>query len=205
MISDDVLDLVDWRRRVFEIYRAVRLADDPAEAWHRWRRERDELFKHHPQSPVPVYERRDFDGLAYFDYNPAARVIASVVPLREPEPSTVEASEGTMEVLRFATAAFTLFDQPQELSLFWFSSYGGGMFLSFKDATSGKESYGGARYLLDTVKGADLGAGDAEIPLDFNFAYQPSCSYDPRWVCPLAPMNNRLKVEVRAGERWNKP
>ena len=79
--------------------------------------------------------------------------------------------------------------------------YGGGVFLSFADATSGTETYGACRYLLDTVKGSDLGEHGGRLVLDFNFAYNPSCAYDPRWVCPLAPPGNRLAIPVRAGER----
>ena len=71
----------------------------------------------------------------------------------------------------------------------------------FADQTSGSETYGGGRYLLDTIKGSDLGGGGAELILDFNFAYNPSCCYDPRWSCPLAPPANRLAVPVKAGER----
>ena len=64
-------------------------------------------------------------------------------------------------------------------------------------------TYGGGRYLIDTVKGADLGF-DREhgtAVLDFNFAFNPSCSYDARWACPLAPAANRLAVPVTAGEQ----
>ena len=88
------------------------------------------------------------------------------------------------------------------LELYWLEGYGGGVFLPFGDVTSGKETYSGGRYVLDTVKGADLG-GDAQgqLVLDFNFAYNPSCSYDPRWACPLTPHANRLDFEMRAGER----
>jgi hypothetical protein len=87
------------------------------------------------------------------------------------------------------------------LELYWLTSYGGGLFLPFADATSGTETYGAGRYLLDTVKGADLGQEEGRLVLDFNFAYFPSCAYDPRWTCPLAPPANRLSVPVRAGER----
>ena len=89
----------------------------------------------------------------------------------------------------------------QTLDLYWLDGYGGGIFLSFADATSGRETYGACRYLLDTVKGADLGEEGGRLVLDFNFAYNPSCAYDPRWVCPLAPPGNRLAVPIRAGER----
>ena len=74
------------------------------------------------------------------------------------------------------------------------------MFLPFRDATSGNTTYGGGRYLLDTAKGADLGSAGDALVLDFNFAYHPSCVYDPKWVCPLAPLANRLAVAVEAGE-----
>jgi len=85
----------------------------------------------------------------------------------------------------------------------WLEGYAGGLFLAFRDRTSGGPTYAGGRYLLDTAKGADLG-GDPRrgtIVIDFNFAYQPSCAFDPRWPCPLAPPQNWLDVEIRAGER----
>ncbi|HET7743112.1 MAG TPA: DUF1684 domain-containing protein [Gaiellaceae bacterium] len=90
-----------------------------------------------------------------------------------------------------------------ELELTWNDGYGGGLFLAFQDETTGDTTYGGGRYLVDTVKGADLGfdGGEGTAVLDFNFAYNPSCSYDPRWACPLAPSANRLPVPVAAGER----
>ena len=90
----------------------------------------------------------------------------------------------------------------QELEVYWLEGYGGGIFLPFRDPTGGTETYGAGRYLLDTVKGADLGTSDGLLVCDFNFAYNPSCAYDPLWVCPLAPPPNRLEVPVRAGERY---
>jgi uncharacterized protein len=114
----------------------------------------------------------------------------------------IEASaDGRYAFTRFGTVRFELDGDRCGLSLFWLEGYGGGLFLSFRDATSGKTTYGACRYLLDTVKGADLGTEDGRLVLDFNFAYQPSCSYDPIWVCPLAPPENRLTVPVEAGER----
>jgi len=87
------------------------------------------------------------------------------------------------------------------LELYWTEGYAGGVFLPFTDVGAGRSTYGGGRYLLDTSKGADLGMKEGNLVLDFNFAYQPSCSYDPRWVCPLAPPVNRLPFPVEAGER----
>ena len=197
----DSFALADWRRRVFELYRAVREVRDPAEAWRGWRAGRDELFAHHSQSPLPADERAGFGGLAYFGYDPAARVLATVAPL---EPMTLDiatSGEDPYRFTRFGTAAFELGGEPQALELYWLEGYGGGLYLPFADATSGNETYGAGRYLLDTIKGADLGLERDRLVLDFNFAYNPSCAYDPRWVCPLAPPPNRLPVAIRAGER----
>jgi hypothetical protein len=89
--------------------------------------------------------------------------------------------------------------------VYWIAVYGGGVFIPFRDATSGHESYGAGRYLLDTIKGADLGGRGERLMLDFNYAYNPSCAYDPRWSCPLAPPANWLPVPIRAGERAPQP
>jgi uncharacterized protein (DUF1684 family) len=199
-VRAEFLELVDWRRRVFEMYRRVRLAPDPAAAWVEWRETRNELFRSHPQSPIPPGDRASFRGLSYFDYDPSFRVLAQLESV-EPDTWSFDASEGTLILDCAARASFTLLEQPLSLNLYWFRSYGGGLFLSFRDGTSGRQTYGGCRYLLDTVKGADLGEAGGRLVLDFNFAYQPSCAYDPRWVCPLAPPSNRLIMEIRAGER----
>ena len=74
-----------------------------------------------------------------------------------------------------------------------------------KDATSGTATYGGGRYLIDTVKGADLGGDGGRLILDFNFAYNPSCAYDPAWACPLAPAGNTLRRSLLAGELMPQP
>ena len=196
----DPLQLLDWKRRVFEVYAQVRRARDPKEAWGQWRVSRDELFRAHPQSPIPPDDRAAFEGLTYFEYNPAARVLADVAPA-SPESVEIAGSAGeSFSFTRFATASFELRGEPGRLELFWLEGYGGGVFLSFRDATAGDETYGAGRYLLDTVKGADLGMEKGRLVLDFNFAYNPSCAYDPRWACPLAPPANRLAFPIRAGE-----
>jgi uncharacterized protein (DUF1684 family) len=196
------LDLLDWRRRVSSLYSEVRAAADPEKAWWRWREVRDELIGSHPQSPLPDEARAGFTGLAYFDYDPRWRVAASIEPA-EAEPIELPGSAGaSFGATRFAKAAFRLGEKDLTLGMYWLEGYAGGLFVSFRDGTSGKETYGACRYLLDTVKGADLGGEGNELLLDFNFAYNPSCSYDPRWACPLAPPDNRLPIEVRAGERY---
>jgi uncharacterized protein (DUF1684 family) len=196
----DELSLLDWKRRIFGVYAEVRADDDPAHAWRRWRDVRDELFGAHAQSPLAAGERARFAGLPYYDYDPRFRVVGVVEPAERERREIATSGEQPYTFSRFARVRFDL-EGEQALDLFWLEGYGGGVFLSFADATSGAETYGACRYLLDTVKGADLGGTGDEIVLDFNFAYNPSCSYDPRWVCPLAPPGNRLAVAVRAGER----
>jgi uncharacterized protein len=198
----DPLALLDWKRRVFALYAEVRGIPDAGGAWSRWREGRDELFAAHPQSPLPPEERARFDGLPYFDYDPGARVEA---PIDDAKPRTYEiatSGDGTYSFTRFGAVRFELGGEPCELEVYWLEGYGGGVFLPFRDATAGTETYGAGRYLLDTVKGADLGTSGGRLVLDFNFAYNPSCAYDPQWVCPLAPPPNRLGVSVQAGERY---
>ena len=86
------------------------------------------------------------------------------------------------------------------LELYWLDAYGGGIFLPCRDETSWRETYGAGRYLLDTVKGADLGGTEDTIVLDFNFAFNPSCAWDDRWACPLTPPANRLDLRIAGGE-----
>jgi uncharacterized protein len=200
-VIGDLVALSDWRRRVSDLSHEVRAASDPATAWRTWRAGRDDLFARHPQSPLPEGERAGFRGIAYFDYEPSARVLATVAPV---EPVTLDiatSGNGAYRFTRFGNATFELGGHSLALELYWLEGYGGGVYLPFADATSGATSYGGGRYLLDTVKGADLGMEEGRLVLDFNFAYNPSCAYDPRWTCPLPPPANRLPVDVRAGER----
>jgi uncharacterized protein (DUF1684 family) len=195
------LELADWRRELFALYARVRASDDPAAAWEMWRRTRDRLFAEHPQSPLDDAGRAAFRGLPYHRYDPGFRVTADVAAT---EPAELELATSTGEPYRFrrfGCARFALSGVELELPLYWLEGYGGGLFLPFADRSSGRTTYGAGRYLLDTVKGADLGTAGGRLVLDFNFAYNPSCVYDPAWTCPLAPAGNRLDVEVRAGER----
>jgi uncharacterized protein (DUF1684 family) len=196
------MELLDWRRQVALLYRAVRESTAPPEATlAEFRNGRDRLFKSHPQSPLSERRRPAFDRLDYFDYDVAMRVVGRVEAV-EPQRFEMPAGEdGTVVVERFGAVRFELAGQAHSLSLFWIAAYGGGLFLPFRDATNGDETYGGGRYLFDTVKHADLGGDGDTIVLDFNYAYNPSCCYDDRWVCPLAPPESLLAIPIPAGER----
>jgi uncharacterized protein len=197
----EIVDLLDWKRATFALYATIRAERDPEAAWRHWRSVREEMFVSHPQSPLSERSRSRFTGLDFFDYDPAWRVMAKL-EIAEPQTYRIPASnDGSYSFTRFAVARFEARDTRLALECFWLDGYGGGLFLPFRDETSGKTTYGACRYLLDTVKGADLGMEGDGLVLDFNFAYNPSCSYDPRWVCPLAPPTNRLPVAVEAGEK----
>ena len=167
-----------------------------------WREGRDALFKTHPQSPLDEQQRSSFKALPFFEYDPALRF---TVQLRAAEGASFLVSagaDGDVRLRCFAQTDGLRQAIGRELSLFWVEGYGGGVFLPFADATSGDDTYGGGRYLLDTIKGADLGTDVAGLTvLDFNFAYNPSCSYSERYTCPLTPADNRLSIPVRGGER----
>ncbi len=110
---------------------------------------------------------------------------------------------GVMAFRRFGAVTVPFPAGSRRLELYWMEGYAGGLFLPFRDATNGTETYGAGRYLLDAAKSADLGGDFAAgtLVLDFNFAFQPSCAFDPKWACPLAPPANRLDLFVHAGER----
>lgn len=206
----DYLNLFDYRSRVAEMYRermrATLAGEDATAIWQRFREARNKLFAYHPQSALDEEQQREFQELRYFPYNPAMCVVAEIDTNAEPVRSTVAMNaEESMTMTTVGRLHFTIEGGALGLSLYWLNIYGGGLFLPFRDATCPAESYGGGRYLFDTIKGSDfLPAPDApgreRILLDFNYAYNPSCAYNDRWVCPLAPVENRLNAPIRAGE-----
>jgi uncharacterized protein (DUF1684 family) len=201
--------LADWRRHVAALYAEVRAlaATDPAVAHRHWREVRERLFRGHPQSPVPMEARASFVA-RHFDYDPARRYSLLLQPAPPVAPGALalqlpNSGADTLAFSRLGRVEIPFDDRPRTLSVFWMSGYAGGLFVPFRDATNGRETYGAGRYLVDGAKSADLG-GDpmaGTLILDFNFAFQPSCAFDPRWACPLAPPENRLDLAIEAGER----
>lgn len=190
----DAFDVLDWRRRVFALYADVRAEADPAAGHERWRRGRDELFAEHPASPLLPEDRQGFDGLRVAAYDPAWRFEVEVRPA---EATRWDVETGTDGVVPFERLGSVELPGVGELDLWRLTTYGGGVFLPIRDRGEG---YGGGRYLLDTVKGADLGNDGGRLVVDLNFAYAPSCAYDPAWACPLAPAGNTVEVAVPVGE-----
>ena len=204
------LTLLAWRRQVHALYAAVRLEPDPAAAHATWRAGRDELLAGHRDTPLLPEDRVGFAGLRVAAYDPAYRHVVEVDT--DVEPHHLDVPTATDGVVPFDRIGVLHLPGVGDLDVWWLGSYGGGVFVPVKDALAGRPSgpatYGAGRYLLDTVKGADLGGeidpvtGRGTLVADLNFAYNPSCAYDPAWACPLAPPGNVVRVPLPVGELY---
>lgn len=193
------LMLTDWRRQVSALYAAVR-AERAAATGHRlWREGRERLFREHAESPLSPSDPLRSTGLAYWPYDPGLRFELPLTPAAD-RALSLPTGEGVTALRRIGSVSLP---SPLDatLDVWWLDQYAGGVFLPVRDGTAGEESYGGGRYLLDTAKGADLGARGHVLTIDLNFLYHPSCRYSDAWQCPLAPDGNRIAAAVRGGER----
>jgi uncharacterized protein len=171
------------------------------ETWRRalarFRREKDEFFKTSHDSPLPHQDRTGFTGLRYFDPDPALRFEAKLQRYAAPEALVLTTSKGTRQLFN-RVGHFDLVVDGTPVPLHAYQSAereDPSLFIPFRDPTSGKESYGAARYLDLEVE------HDDEYVPDFNYAYNPYCAYSEDYVCPLPPQENWLKVPIRAGEK----
>ena len=183
------LELLDWRRRVAALYREVRELADPAAAHEHWIAGRAALFATHSQSADRNAKLR------YAPYDVKWRFDVELVSAPEQRIEIPTATDGVVPFDRVGTVEL---EGVGSLDVWWLGSYGGGMWLPIRDRNP--DTYGGGRYVLDTVKGADLGGSGERLVVDLNFAYNPSCAYDEAWACPLAPPGNVLDVPIEAGE-----
>ena len=168
MRADEATALADYRRRVHESYAQVRRGAKGAATWERWREHRDLLFKTHVSSPIDHRDRGGFSGLSYFSHNPTYRFEADLQALNAPPVEISHSGEGTTTFVPVGTISLAAIGIEETLSVYWLDTYGGGLFLPFRDATNGDTTYGGGRYLLDGAKGADLGSSARRIVVDFN-------------------------------------
>ncbi|MDO8121968.1 DUF1684 domain-containing protein [Isoptericola sp. b490] len=193
----DALPLLDWRRSVASLYAEVRATAEPADGHALWCAGRETLLRDHPQSPVPTAARAEF-RLRTWPYDPAYRFVVPVLATEDEVRSVSTPTDGLVSQDRVGRVQL---GDLGGLDVWWLAVYGGGVFVPLRDATSGDTTYGGGRYVLDTAKGADLGGGRRDLVIDLNFAYPPSCAYDPAWVCPLPGAGNRLDAAVPVGEQ----
>lgn len=162
------------------------------------RAEKITFLKHSPDSPFNELDVK-FHQIEYFPIDPAFRVEATVERLTIKEQLSVENSDGSISnYQKYALAHFTLQDQDLSLLILKPTGFGvpdGIFFTGFSDETSGKESYGGGRYL-------DLKIGSSDqITIDFNLAYNPYCAYTKGYICPIPPKENILPIKITAGEK----
>jgi len=199
------LEVADWRRRTAQTYAQVRALalDDPAAAHAVWVQQRDEVFAFHPASPLTADARAEFEGLDVAPYDPAYRFEVEVEPAGQ---QRLDLTTGTDGVVGFDRIGAVELGDLGRLTLWSLRGYGGGLFLPVRDALAGHSTFGGGRYVLDTIKGADLGCDRVgRLVVDLNFAYNPSCAYDAAWSCPLATRANTLTAQVPVGELTTSP
>ncbi|ELZ10960.1 hypothetical protein C479_09123 [Halovivax asiaticus JCM 14624] len=181
----------------------------------RWRRElaakraeKDDFFADHPQSPIPPDERDEFDGLAYFEPDPAYRVTADVTVHDDPDVAYMDTQTGgEMRYLAVATLSTTLpaadpdrDDVPVEIDSYRQEGANDEtLFVPFRDKTTGQQTYDGGRY-IELAAERSLETGD-EIVVDFNLAYTPFCAFSEAFECPKPPETNWLDIAIPAGER----
>jgi uncharacterized protein (DUF1684 family) len=163
-----------------------------------FRRDKDAFFRDDPRSPLLPEQRAAFEGLSYFPANDALVIRAPLesdgVDLEE-EIVMPTTTGGHQSYRRAGVVRFEVDGEPARVTLF--SSAGSEeLFLPFRDATSGHESYGAGRYIE-----VEWTALDGSVEVDFNYAYNPYCAYNPEWSCPIPPGENWLAVAIRAGER----
>jgi uncharacterized protein len=158
-----------------------------------FRKEKDDFFANHPNSPLTPEQKANFKGLSYFPENPALRLEIHVEPFAKQEQVQMPTSTGEVKsYTRRARFGFEVEGKPAELTLYNSPS---GLFLLFVDSLSDSETYGAGRYL----EPEELPNG--KILIDFNLAYNPYCAYNDMWSCPIPPAENRLDVPIRAGEK----
>ncbi|MEZ3144171.1 DUF1684 domain-containing protein [Halobaculum sp. MBLA0143] len=182
-------DEADWRERLRES-----------------RAEKDEFLSTDRRSPLSPAVREEFDGLEYFEPAPAYRVEATVRIDDDAEPVEATVENGDPQrLVPVVTFEFELptagGDDTVAESVCGYRPTGGGdgIFVPFRDKTTGQATYRGGRY-LDFHPESELTDGD-EVVVDFNLAYTPFCAFDDAFACPLPPEENWLSTTVPAGER----
>lgn len=166
-----------------------------------FRAEIDDFLQFHPQSPLPAEERESFSGLPYYEENKDLIQVVDLDYFPEDEP-LIEMTTNTGDIRpyrRWARFGFTVDGETASL-IICSDATGQELFLPFKDATNGDETYGAGRYLDDNRPGLRQLSGH-RLEVDFNYAYNPYCAYSPAYSCPLPPAENWLKVPIRAGEK----
>jgi len=176
------------------------MTDEYAERLRANRREKDEFFADHPQSPIPPEHRDGFAGLDYFPPDSDYRVEATVAAHDDPDPVEMETTASNpVRYLRVVTFEFEVAGSEHALAGYRQEGDDDAIFVPFRDKTTGQQTYREGRYMELDPEGA-LADGDV-VTLDFNLAYNPFCAYSETFSCPLPPEENWLEIVVPAGEK----
>lgn len=194
--------MLDARLRWETMLRRHDTDADYAKSLQFMRQEKDHFFREDPQSPIPIELRQAFRGLDYFPPDPTYRLRVRLNKYPTHEPVVLATSKGIpRNMVKYGYFEFEFNGMKLRLNAYKAASSpghhheGSSLFVPFRDATSGKETYGAARY-LDIEEQAS-----GEHILDFNLAYNPYCAYSEDYVCPFPPRENWLTVPIRAGEK----
>ncbi|MEZ4670240.1 MAG: DUF1684 domain-containing protein [Anaerolineae bacterium] len=157
------------------------------------RRQKDQFFKSHPQSPLTPAQQAQFSSLSYYDYNPELDITVTLEVFSDGKFVPIQTTSGDVrQYKRYGQFMFTVDGQDVRLTIYETDH---DFFLPFVDAGAGTETYPAGRYLEPEY------LGDNRFHVDFNHAYNPYCAYGEGWSCPITPAENRLKVALRAGEK----
>lgn len=175
--------------------------ETPEQYQQRIENERERQFKflkYNDDSPLTQEQKNALDSLSYFPVDPNYKVRARVVPVDKKVMIQIPMTDGTLErYIKHSYAEFELMGSTNRLLLLQADGEQDrrNFFLAFADDTSGEETYGGGRF-LDVKKD-----GQNSITIDFNLVYNPYCTYNPDYACPIPPKENILEIPIRAGEK----
>lgn len=158
-----------------------------------FRKRKDEAFARENDNPLVEEQKKDFKGLKYFPENPDLKLEITVEEFPEKQTISMEPSTGVVQnYKRYGRFHFIVEGKPAELTIYTSEH---DFFLPFADSPARKETYGAGRYLeIESL-------GKGMFFIDFNYAYNPYCAYNDRWLCPITPIVNRIKIPIQAGEK----
>ena len=163
--------------------------------WVQWKNDKNETLKTGEESPIE--DKKNFTGLTYYPYNPFLVLEMQMLKSEKSKLIKIKMNDGTEEDLILFGQVKGKFEN-SEISLIVYQHENGDLFIPFKDKTAPTETYGGGRYLDIPISSLH----DSGILIDFNFAYNPFCAYNPNYACPVPPKENQLQVRIDAGEKF---
>jgi len=163
-------------------------------------KEKDDYLKSDDESPLLKNDKPDFIGLHYYDYNPNFRFEGSIHIYDKSDTIIIYGTKkDERPSLKFGYFEFSFNDKKYKLQIFKIlrknSQQNDYLFLGFTDETSNLETYGGGRYINLELNEVNY------YVIDFNYAYNPYCAYNPKYSCAIPIRENHLQIPIEAGEK----